>query len=319
MTRDFADPEHRALYDAIITVHAAQPALTGAQFADHVAHLRGQDPERLHELALTCPEPDHAPVYARMVQEAGFRRELAEHAALIAETAASPEQSPAVVSHLSSLSETLRVHASRFGPAAELEYWTTFAADRVGPTQPPRDAETLARQDQILVDLIRHPELLNWDAEWMTADLFEDGPRRIVFETLEYITSIGEPVDEITISWNIARQAAAHDAHGRHLGEHDHYKAVPQYLIELKTIEAPDYAAIHLGQALLDDHFRERITATAERIEDAAAQTDVAPSRIIGQVNTAVQQVSREYEARQQQQYHPPVIQADATGPERNR
>lgn len=320
LPRDFSDPEHRALYDAITTVHAAEPELTGAEFADRVALVRGQDPEQLHGLALSCPEPDHAPVYARMVQEAGFRRELADHAALIAETAADRDQSPELVNHLDSLSETLRVHANRFGPAAELEYWTTFAEDRVGPTPAPRDAEALALQDQILVDLMKHPELLNWDAEWMTADLFEEGPRRIVFETLEYVTSIGEPVDEIVIAWNVARQAAAHDAQGRqHLGGGDHYRAVPQYLIELRTVEAPDYAAITVGQQLLDGHFRARITATAERIEGAAARMDVAPARIIGQVNTAVQQVSREYEARQQQQYKPPVVQPDAANTEYNR
>lgn len=312
LPRDFSDPEHRALYDAITTVHDAEPALAGADFAGRVAQYRGQEAEQLHELALSCPEPDHAPVYARMVQEAGFRRELADHAALIAETAADRDQSPDLVNHLDSLSETLRVHASRFGPAAELEYWTTFADDRVGPTQAPRDAEALALQDQILVDLMNHPELLNWEAEWLTADLFEQGPRRIVFETLEYITSIGEPVDEIVISWNVARQAAAHDAHGRQFGRHDQYKAVPQYLIELRGIEAPEYAAITLGQQLLDGHFRARITTTAERIEDAAARMDVSPSRIIGHVNTAVQQVSREYEARQQH-YQPPVIQPDAS------
>ena len=320
LPRDFADANHRALYDSITTVHAAEPALTGAEFADRVAQVRGQEAEQLHELALSCPEPDHAPVYARMVQEAGFRRELAEHATLLSEAAAGGHQSPEVVVNLDELSRTLRVHASRFGPAAELEYWTTFADDRVGPTPPARDAEALALQDQILVDLMKHPELLNWDAEWMTPDLFEEGPRRIVFETLEYITSIGEPVDEIVISWNVARQAAAHDAQGRqHLGGNDHYRAVPQYLIELRAVEAPEYAAITLGEELLDGHFRARITATAERIEDAAARMDVAPSRIIGQVNTAVQQVSREYEARQQQQYQPPVIQPDATGTEYNR
>ncbi|HTJ68127.1 MAG TPA: DnaB-like helicase N-terminal domain-containing protein [Actinospica sp.] len=320
LTRDFEDPEHRALYDAITTVHAWDPELTGVAFSDRVADLRGQvTAEKLAELALSCPEPDHAPVYARMVQEAGFRRELADHAALLAETAADREQVPELALHLDSLSEALRVHASRFGPLAEIEYQSSFASDRVGPTQGPRDTETLARQDKILVDLMRHPELMSWDAEWMNSDMFEQGPRRIVFETLEYVTSIGEPVDEIVIAWNVARQAAAYDAQGRHLGKDDHYRAVPQYLIALRSVEAPDYAAIPLGQELLDDHFRARITTAAERIEDVAARTDVAPSRIIGQVNTAVQQISREYEARQEQQYHPPVIQADVTGPEYNR
>lgn len=319
LPRDFADPEHRALYDAITTVHAAEPAVTGAEFAERVAYMQGQDAERLHELALSSPEPDHAPVYARMVQEAGFRRELADHAALLAESATSRDQSPQLTAHLDALSQTLRLHANRFGPVAELEYWTAFAADKVAPTPLPRDDETLSRQDQVLVDLMKHPELLNWDAEWMTADLFDQGPRRIVFETLQYVTSIGEPVDEIIIAWNVARQAAAHDAGGRRLGEHDHYKAVPQYLIELRTIEAPDYAAITLGRELLDEHFRARVTATAERIEDAASRTDIAPSRIIGQVNTAIQQVSHEYEARQQQQYNPPIAPVDAAGPEHNR
>ena len=55
LPRDFFEPEHRALYDTITTVHAAEPELTGVEFADRVALVRGQDPERLHELALSCP------------------------------------------------------------------------------------------------------------------------------------------------------------------------------------------------------------------------------------------------------------------------
>ncbi|NUQ99928.1 MAG: hypothetical protein HOY79_26395, partial [Streptomyces sp.] len=83
-TQDFEIQRHREIYTAIQDVHADAPSLTGVAFADHVA-ARLPNPDfvwdfELHTLALNCPDPDHGPTYARMVQEAAFRRDLAEHA-----------------------------------------------------------------------------------------------------------------------------------------------------------------------------------------------------------------------------------------------
>src|SRR5258708_13844200 len=138
--------------------------VAGAPYADLVAnHLTSLGggyvpPETLHELALNCPDPDHAPTYARMVQEAGFRRELSEHAQRIGEIAESGQEPEAISEHLTLLSEALGTHATRFGPMAELAHITDVAEGRAMVSVGQDDPERLVRQDQVLADLLRHPE-----------------------------------------------------------------------------------------------------------------------------------------------------------------
>lgn len=309
---DFESERHREMYAAIQEVHAAAPYLSGAAFADSVAaHLRTIDYvweiDELHALALNCPDPDHAPTYARMVQEAGFRRDLAEHAERIGNIAESGTEPEVISEHLALLSEALGTHATRFGPMAELAQISDIATGRAVVDIDQTDPERLARQDQVLADLMRHPEDIREVSTWLSSDNFAAGPRREVYETIVYIDSLDEPVDEITVAWNLARRAAAYDALGTDQYGLQPYSGVPTYITTLRDLDVPEDAALTVGRQLLADDLSAKLSATAERIANSASRDDVSPAYAIGQAATAVRQLQQAHEYRQdvERDYHP--------------
>src|SRR5579875_1916948 len=80
---DFTAQAHRQIFTAITRAHAAQSDGTGPLSRVVVALAAagpGIDAGYLEEMARTCPQPAHAPAYARMVAEARLRRQLAVHA-----------------------------------------------------------------------------------------------------------------------------------------------------------------------------------------------------------------------------------------------
>jgi replicative DNA helicase len=264
--------------------------------------------DELHALALNCPDPDHAPTYARMVQEAGFRRDLAEHAERIGSIAQAGTEPEVISEHLALLSEALGTHASRFGPMAELAHISEVAAGRAVVDINQTDPERLARQDQVLADLMRHPEDIREVSTWLSSDNFAAGPRREVYETIVYIDSLDEPVDEITVAWNLARRAAAYDALGTDQYGLQPYSGVPAYITTLRDLDVPEDAALAVGRQLLADDLSAKLSATAERMANSASRDDVSPAFAIGQAANAVRQIQHAHEYRQdvERDYQPP-------------
>lgn len=301
---DFESQRHREIYAAIQDVHSAAPNLSGAAFADSVAARLPTidyvwEIDELHALALNCPDPDHAPTYARMVQEAGFRRDLAEHAERIGAIAQAGTEPEVISEHLALLSEALGTHATRFGPMAELAHISDVAAGRAAVEIDQTEPERLARQDQVLADLMRHPEDIREVSTWLGSDRFAAGPRREVFETIVYIDGLDEPVDEITVAWNLARRAAAYDALGTDQYGLQPYTGVPAYITTLRDMEVPEDTAFTVGRQLLADDLSAKLAATAERMANSASREDVSPAYAIGSTASAVRQLQHAHEYRQ--------------------
>lgn len=301
---DFESQRHREIYAAIQDVHSAAPSLGGAAFADSVATRLPTidyvwEIDELHALALNCPDPDHAPTYARMVQEAGFRRDLAEHADRIGTIAQAGTEPEVISEHLALLSEALGTHATRFGPMAELAHISDVATGRAMVDIDQASAERLARQDQVLADLMRHPEDIREVSTWLGSDNFAAGHRREVYETIVYIDGLDEPVDEITVAWNLARRAAAYDALGTDQYGLQPYSGVPAYITTLRDLEVPEDAALTVGRQLLADDLSAKLTATAERMANNASRDDVSPAYAIGSAANAVRQLQHAHEYRQ--------------------
>ncbi|HTJ67922.1 MAG TPA: DnaB-like helicase N-terminal domain-containing protein [Actinospica sp.] len=301
---DFEFQRHREIYTAIQDVHAAAPSLTGAAFADSVASRLPTidfvwEIDELHALALNCPDPDHGPTYARMVQEAAFRRDLAEHAERIGAIASAGTEPEVISEHLALLSEALGTHATRFGPMAELAHISDVAAGRAAVEIDQTEPERLARQDQVLADLMRHPEDIREVSTWLGSDRFAAGPRREVYETIVYIDGLDEPVDEITVAWNLARRAAAYDALGTDQYGLQPYAGVPAYITTLRDMEVPQDAAFSVGRQLLADDLSAKLAATAERMAYSASREDVSPAYAIGSTASAVRQIQHAHEYRQ--------------------
>ena len=316
---DFESPRHREIYTAIQDAHAAAPSLAGAAFTDSVAPRlpvieSAPEIDELHSLALNCPDPDHAPTYARMVQESAFRRDLGEHAERIGTIAQSGTEPDVISEHLALLSEALGTHAARFGPMAELAHISDVAAGRAAVEIDQTEPERLVRQDQVLADLMRHPEDIREVSNWLGSDHFAAGPRREVYETIVYIDGLDEPVDEITVAWNLARRAAAYDALGTDQYGLQPYAGVPAYITTLRDMEVPEDAAFTVGRQLLADDLSAKLAATADRMAHAASREDVSPAYAIGSTAGAVRRLQHAHEYRQdvERDYQP---QRD-TGPE---
>lgn len=302
---DFESQRHREIYTAIQDVHSAAPNVSGAAFADSVASRLPTvdyvwEVDELHALALNCPDPDHAPTYARMIQEAGFRRELAEHAERIGAIAQAGTEPQVISEHLALLSEALGTHATRFGPMAELAHISDVAAGRAAVEIDQTEPERLARQDQVLADLMRHPEDIREVSTWLGADRFAAGPRREVYETIIYIDGVDEPVDEITVAWNLARRAAAYDALGTDQYGLQPYAGVPAFITALRNMEVPEDAAFTVGRQLLADDLSAKLAATAEHMASSASRVDVSPAYAIGSTAGAVRQIQRAHEYREE-------------------
>lgn len=284
---DFADTGHQGLYEAIRSVHAYDAAMSGVLFTDQVALLLGRDPEELHSLALSCPEPDHATVYARTIQEMAFRRDMAAHAERIAKSAQDASQPRELAHHLDELAKALAYQAERFAPLAEADTDGWFALGR-----PSLDAELAPalreREDAIVADLLRHPDQVPQAATFLSpADFSFDEPR-LVYSALVTLDTRDEPIDEITVAWNLARLAAAVEAVGplgvTAAGPPIDYEAMPAYLMSLSNKQPEPYSALEQAQLMRATALRAEAAAFALRAGEQVGRVDLPDGRIVSAV-----------------------------------
>jgi len=295
---DFADAGHQALYEAIRSVHAYDAATSGVLFTDQVALLLGRDAEELHSVALTCPEPDHATVYARTIQEMAFRRDMAAHAERITQSAQDAGQPRELAHHLDELAKALAYQAERFAPLAEVDTDGWFAVDR--PSLDAKLAQALREsEDMIVADLLRHPDQVPQAATFLSpADFSFDEPR-LVYSALATLDARGEPIDEITVAWNLARLAAAVEAVGplgvTTAGPPIDYDAMPAYLMSLSKKQPEPYSALDQAQLMRATALRAEAAAFALRAGEQAARLDLPARRIVGAVSTAARNLALEH------------------------
>jgi replicative DNA helicase len=245
---DFLSQTHRDIFTAVTTAHAARPDDGGRPFNVTVALAGpgpGFDPRYLETIARSCPQPANAPAYARMVMEARLRRQLLSHADRLfrdagdlhfevgrfSQAAGNGHAAERFPSHLMKLAHAMWVHAKGLepspsgqdGPVRSAEPATdAVASDPVAaaPTARPMPAaaagaDELARKEEdVLADLIQHPWQNSDVLEWLPADVFTGGARREVYEAITALARTGEPVDELTVEWQLARQRAAAQASG---------------------------------------------------------------------------------------------------------
>lgn len=201
--------------------------------------------------------------------------------------------------HLALLSEALGTHVTRFGPMAELAHISDVATGRAAVDIDQTEPERLARQDQVLADLMRHPEDIREVSSWLGSDRFAAGQRREVYETIVSIDGMDEPVDEITVAWNLARRAAAYDALGTDQYGLQPYNGVPAYISTLRDMEVPEDAAFTVGRQLLADDLSAKLAATAERMSNTVSREDISPAYAIGSTANALRQLQHAHEYRQ--------------------
>jgi replicative DNA helicase len=258
---DFGDPLHRAVFTAIGQVRDEVPGAYGAAVTEAIAARA--DTARADELYLSglvraCPDTFAAAIYGRMVQEAAFRRALAEHAGTLTQTAGSGYGTSRELDHLARLSAALQIHSHSF----------ETVTSQSGGAVPPAMAGTTARQEELLLaGLIQNPETVGEIREWLDPEAFTAPDRRRIYEAIVAVDSYGEPVTELTLSWELGRHAAAKyvlDGEvptGTGSGGHPS----PEYLAKLGETNVEAGLTVIIGRDLHAGHVRSELTREAHR------------------------------------------------------
>ena len=260
----FTDPT----YAAIVNGLAEQAAYGGpsrtddlpAQLADHLK-LPGVDAAYLRDLAVSGPDPADIAVYARMVQEAFVRRQLAAQAERIAVSAGPVRGIDARLDHLDRLA---RAVARLAPPEVEVQASEVSATATAEAVYPATADSRQWREDQVLADLLQNGEQVVEVEVWLSPDTFEEGPRREVYEAIVTVTEQGEPVTELTVSWELSRQSSTEGvAYDDSMGA---------YLSRLVATEVVVGAAVEVGRELLVDTLRADLAVDAARFIAEAKQ-----------------------------------------------
>lgn len=198
-TAQFADAANAALFDAIRTELAREASQTGAALAAHLqaAYATTGASVDFNALIDACPDPGTVAAYARILIEADLHRTMAAHAVRLAE--ASQPSSPEQVEALTIL---------RLEPPISLE---AEQAPILGSWKDSRSN----REERILADLIQHPDQIDQASEAINAATFTVTARDDLFDAISAVHKRGEPVDAVTVAWELDRiQADGHRSDG---------------------------------------------------------------------------------------------------------
>jgi hypothetical protein len=258
----FTHPTYQAIYEHLQGSYPDPPRAD--QLPETVAlqaRIPGIDAAYLRSIAAACPDPGHATIYARMLQEAHVRTTLASFATTIA------AEDPADL-RLRQYNDILTQALARQGyvltDAAREELAPANASHttNLGIYETPAD-ERARREEIVLADLLQHQQQVAEVQTWLSPEVFAPGPRRELFETIVTIDGYGEPVTELTIEWELSRrryqpqpQATQPDSSPEPGPAATRPEVPSQYLDRLMTMAVTIGTAVELGNDLLGETLR---------------------------------------------------------------
>jgi hypothetical protein len=215
---DFVSQQHQEVFRAILAARAADSGRHYPPFEFAVASSAaspGLSVRYLQGLAHGCTHPANVGAYARMVVEAALSRQMLVHAERLfreagdlhyevtnAGKARGADQSAETFpTHLLKLAHAMYVHARRFDPAAEAP-----EGDTCEPVA--ADEDQVYQEEQVLAGLLQHHEFNTGVLNWLTAEAFTEGPRREIYQAIAAVYRRGDPIDELTIEWQLAGDRA---------------------------------------------------------------------------------------------------------------
>ncbi|WP_298458267.1 DnaB-like helicase N-terminal domain-containing protein [uncultured Cellulomonas sp.] len=220
---DFADLWHAHVYRVIHEHHLAGKPLTaqdlGAQMVGDLGPRRA-DIVRIHDLLAAAPTSPEPAVYARMVLDAGLRREVAGLGVLMRAGALQSALSggPAPVVNCSGLVDAgLDSCATRWAratgepagypePPARLRAALSsrdlrLSADKYLRLHPRRDQVAEHAHEAALVGaLIAHPAAIGSVAAWLPPGYVVTPIWRTVYAATVELSELGQPVDLVTVT-----------------------------------------------------------------------------------------------------------------------
>ncbi|GGJ75245.1 hypothetical protein GCM10010123_01550 [Pilimelia anulata] len=286
---DFGNSLHAAVYTAITDTRTAYPHASGSTLTELVAervNANGVAPDWLDGLRDTCPEPQHAAAYARMVIDAGLRRDIQQHAQRIT-TNAAHSRDEAGAAHLNRLAAALARQAQINAALieADLDEPTPRQAALPEPTLAVEQADParIMAEEELLADLLQHPDQARQLGRFLHSDTFTSPQRQQVYETIISIGFDGDPIDELTVAWHL-EQTRTHER-SQHLTDLPTaiwaYGAAPetdQALLARLRRTQPARTAIELGRDLLTEDMRQRLAGRLATLEpQRTATTGIDP------------------------------------------
>ncbi|MGK4581665.1 DnaB-like helicase N-terminal domain-containing protein [Kitasatospora sp. HPMI-4] len=217
--RHFYRPAHESFFAILLAQHTAgHPALAldaGNEVKRDWAitaittatrEVPGFSASYGHTLIATCPRPSHAAAYGRMVLETSVRRSLEEHAHRLLH-AAETEAAEAAVELTAALHNVIARLADAWGTIDQRSHQPLPTP----PTRPAasRAAETARHNEQLLLSsLVSSAEQIPQIASWLKGEDFVDSGHRAVFNAMAALAHRREPVDELTVLWEVQRRGA---------------------------------------------------------------------------------------------------------------
>lgn len=203
----FAHPTHAAVFTAISTFpapdpeqHAQDATWLTAVYTTARQHDHALTPAYLHALIQACPQPRHAPAYARIVEAERARRRLntaAHHLAQAAQDASLPHPVPAVLAAADTLAALVEELAAAFPPRSGAPARTT-SPPTPGDTR--QDDEAGEEERLLLACATAHPEDIE-RLRWLHHEDFTDPLHAGLWQCLRELTRRGAPVDPVTVLW----------------------------------------------------------------------------------------------------------------------
>ncbi|MFE1174227.1 DnaB-like helicase N-terminal domain-containing protein [Streptomyces sp. NPDC058773] len=282
----FSRPAHAAIYTAMLKLRSDDHPASKAQDAgpvpmswmtDTVAeaskHTRGLTASSAHSLVATCPRPEHAVVYGRMVLEGAIHRSVAQHATRLHQAARADAIRGGVeesVHHADVLSNVLADLARRWG--GERRPVAPPVSAPSPPAHPqPVDEQLLADEEFLLGCLSARPKKLDEVVGWLHPGDFADAGHQQIYRSLGALHHRGEPIDQLTVLWETQRRGALAN---RTLDA--------ERVLRICDPSAFAGSAEYVGEQVVRASLVRTAAASARQVRALADDESLAPGRLIG-------------------------------------
>jgi hypothetical protein len=206
MTTDFTDPRHRNLFTAIRQLTSTQKTVaTDWQAAITEAAGSGVTREDINDLTHACPDPAHGAAYAAILIEATAYRLARARAHQIDAQGAPP-------GHLAEVAKAIHGHTAllRPGPPGAVPQLSPAADESQPGLTTDGSPATLAqqREELVLSALLQNHSQAGQLLAFLPAAAFTSPGRQELFRAIRRLAHSHRPVDELTVSWELATHAA---------------------------------------------------------------------------------------------------------------
>ncbi|WP_020525229.1 DnaB-like helicase N-terminal domain-containing protein [Catelliglobosispora koreensis] len=274
----FGHPAHQAIYTALADLRLGDYTQVELITAVGAAVDRGDvDTAWLTQLAADAPDDPHVRAYVKIVLNAAFDRDMLDFADpyLAAAELENDLEARAALQHTGA---ALEAQAAIFAASSIIAPDTSVVSTSVVVEV------DLTREEQVLADLLQHPDQAGKVAAWLDPEVFTTEQRRMAFEITVSHAYHGDPVDPVIVAWEIERGREINAYYQREPGPADPEREPDyRYLTRLGATAVATGTAVVIGHELLSEHVSAGLAVSAaaahERQASAARQQPAATTQ----------------------------------------